>query len=112
MTRKYIYDLFNALYPTYWPGQKEGRCESPYIVLKYKDQKASNLNSKAGWQYVDCMVYVPKASIDPLDTMIDLIIESIKNTLEFTGHITPDYIDVDVEGIMRSIEFRMPKVLK
>ena len=112
MTRKELYDFVNALYPVYWPSQKSGECKTPYIVMKYKDQKLSVSNSKAGWQYIDFMVYVPVNSILPLDEIIDNLIIVIGNVLEFTGNITPDFIDTDIKAIMRSIEFRVPKIIK
>lgn len=112
MERKEIFDIANALYPTYWISQPIGECADSYIVLKYKSQSPSIENSKAGWQYVDVMLYVPKSSILPLDKMADDIITAFKDRLEFTGNITPDFIDVDSKAIMRSIEFRIPKIIK
>lgn len=112
MDRKGIYDLINALYPTHFISQERGECISPYVVIKYKPQVLSLGNNKAGWQYIDLMVYVPLESILPLDEMIEVLRSNIGDILEFTGNITPDFIDVDVKAIMRSMEYRIPKVIK
>lgn len=112
MNRKEIFDIMNHVYPTYWPSQKTGECTNPYVVLKYKNQSSSLGNKKAGWQYVDVMIYIPTFSILPMDNMTEDITNLLKGKLEFTGNITPDYIDIDVKAIMRSMEFRIPKVIQ
>jgi len=111
MDRKQLFDIVNALYPAHWISQEAGECLAPYVVIKYKPQIPSIGNKLAGWQYVDFMAYVPMASILPLDDMIDEIKTELSKHMEMTGAITPDYVDVDVKAIMRSIEFRIPKQL-
>lgn len=112
MTRKELFDAMNLSYPAHWISQPEGECVSPYVVIKYKNQSLSLGNSKAGWQYVDIMMYIPMASIVPLDTMALNVVDRVRSMMEYTGNITPDFVDADVKAIMRSIEFRIPKVIK
>lgn len=109
ITRKTLHDKLITVLPVHWVGQPEGICKKPYIVAKYKSQTKSVSNDRAGWQYLDIMVYVPKTSVLALDGYIAQVQTALKDITEPTGNITPDYLDQQVEAIMRSIEFRMPK---
>lgn len=108
--RKKIFDILKTLYPTYAVGQHEGLCTSLYLVLKFNEQMKSMSNTQYGWQFFKVMCYCPKSSIAPLDTMIEKVKQAlIANGFEFTGNITPDFLDETVQGYMRAIEFRIPK---
>jgi len=109
MTRKEVYDILNAMHPTYWLAQPQGECKKPYFVIKYKNKTLSIGNGKAGWLYIDVMVYVPMASISPMDGIINEVKSALSGKLEPTGNETPDYLDTDVKAYMRSVEFRAPQ---
>jgi len=113
MGRTSLYQILNALYPTYFIGQNTDNFESPYLVIKYNNQSKSVNNQAAGWQLFEIMCYVPyndeNNSILPIDVMIEVVRKALLNDYEHTGNITPDYIDVDKKCAMRSIEFRIPK---
>ncbi|MBE6067765.1 MAG: hypothetical protein E7211_08745 [Clostridium lundense] len=110
--RKKIFDLLKPLYPTYSIGQHTGQCTSPYVVIKLGGQSASINNSIAGWQVFEVMCYCPKSSIVPLDDMIEKVKNALKHDFEYTGNITPDYLDEDKLAFMRSIKFRIPKEVR
>lgn len=107
--RKNIFDLLKSLYPVYSIGQHTGQCISPYVVLKFNGQSSSINNKNAGWQVFEVMCYCPKSSIVPLDGMIEEVKNALKSEFEYTGNITPDYLDEDKLAFMRSIQFRIPK---
>lgn len=109
MTRKEIFDVLNAMYPTHWLAQPQGICKKPYIIVKYKNKGLSTSNGKAGWQYIDVMVYVPMASISPLDGIITEVKNALRVKLEPTGNETPDFLDTEVQAYMKSVEFRAPQ---
>lgn len=108
--RKKIFDILKTLYPTYAVGQHEGLCTSPYLVLKFNEQMTSINNDNCGWQFFKVMCYCPKSSIAPLDGMIEKAKQTLTaNGFEFTGNITPDFLDDTKQAFMKSIEFRIPK---
>lgn len=109
--RKRIFDKLNILYPTYFTGQHSGICAEPIIVIKYGNSSSSSNTSKAGWQIFEVMVYAPISSILVLDEMEENVLSSLKNDFEFTGDITPDFIDTDKQAWMRSIKYRIPKTI-
>jgi hypothetical protein len=107
--RKKIYDLLNALYPSYFLGQKDGMCEDTYLVIKFNEQQQSLVNTKGAFQYLEVMVYVSQNSIAPIDGAIKGVIEAIREVAEPTGYITPDFLDTDVQAYTKSIQFKMKK---
>lgn len=109
MDRKTIYDRLIPLYPTYWIGQNQSECTKTYLVIKYKDQSASVKNSQCGWQLLEVMIYVPISSPANMEKALNDVKGALKDIIEPTGNITPDFLDTDVKAIMRSIEFRYPK---
>jgi hypothetical protein len=110
--REKLFNTLKSLYPTYWVGQYNGKAKEPYVVIKFNNQSTSNATTAAGWQMFEVMVYVPIQSILPMEKMIDTIINALINDYEFTGNITPDFVDTDKEAWMRSIQFRIPKEIK
>lgn len=110
--RKKIFYILKGLYPVYFIGQHTGQCTSPYLVLKFGNQSTSINNNIAGWQVFEAMCYCPKSSIVPLDDMIEKVKNALKNDFEYTGNITPDYLDEDKLAFMRSIQFRIPKEVR
>lgn len=107
--RKKIFDILNVVYSTYAIGQHQGQCTNPYLVLKFSEQLTSVNNNSCGWQSFKVLCYCPKNSIAPLDTMINKVKEALEIDFEFTGNITPDFLDDTVQAYIRSIEFRIPK---
>lgn len=107
--RKRIYDTLIALYPTHSVGQVSGTCTSPYLVVKFNNQEMSTSNKRAGWQNFEVLCYCPKKSILTIDTMVAAVKNALKGEFEFTGNITPDYLDEAKMAYMRSIKFRIPK---
>jgi len=112
MTRKEIFDLVNTVCPAHWVGQHQGECKKPYAVIKYKNQSTSLNSAVAGWQYIDIMVYVPCTSTATIDSKMDEVRSALVGAgVEPTGNRTPDYIDQEKKALMRSEEYRMPKVI-
>lgn len=109
MNRKQIFDVIDPVYPCYAIGEHEGICIEPYVVLKFDNQVTSINNSNCGWQGVQVMCYAPKSDITVLDEMIDNIKKVLEDILEFTGNITPEFLDDDVKAYTRSMSYRIPK---
>lgn len=113
MTRKALYDLIKAVYPTYFVGQHKGECKTLHVVIKYKGQIKSVGNGGCGWQYVDIMVYAPHTSALGIEEALTAIRTVLKEAgLEPTGLMTPDFLDTEKLAIMRSEEYRLPKELQ
>jgi hypothetical protein len=57
------------------------------------------------------MIYVPTSSTAPLETFQKKILDAmgVFENVEFTGRITPDFLDTEVKAFMRSVQFRIPK---
>ena len=110
MTRLEIYNAVKTVCTAYWVGQHQGECTSTYAVIKFKNQSTSINNAIAGWQVFEVMVYVPRASIATIDSIVSNIQVALINiSAEPTGNITPDFLDTEKNAIMRSVEFRIPK---
>lgn len=106
--RKRIFNALDSIYPCYSIAEHKGKCESPYIVMKFENQFNSLSNSNCGWQVVTFFLYSPLGDITVLDSMI----KPVKNALSFlewTGEITSEIVDEQKEAYCRRLKFRIPK---
>ena len=92
----------------YSPGQHQGECISPYVVLK--DAGLSQLASFSSSQAVyDVMCYVPHNKFSTLEPYVDRVKELMK---ELYPEIVPMYfqtasfLDDTVRGHMISVQYR------
>lgn len=112
-------EIFNKLKEitssVYNVGKHPGTIEEPTLILKYNSQIVSVNNSKGGFQRLEVMCYIPQNySILELDNLITNVINKIQelNNIEHTGEITPEFADNDMNAIMRSIYFYIPKEVR
>lgn len=98
-------DLYKFLqrkgYDVYHPGQKEGECLSPYVVLKYSGAvKTQQISSRQ--DLYDVMVYVPKTQYSKLETLVQSIITDMKELeplfLPYGNQQDPSYYDDSVKA--------------
>ena len=109
MNRNDIMGYLDSVAPTYPPSTKSEPGDKWIVVMK-KNQTPSVSSNKGGWLYFDILCYVDKASILPLDNLM----ESAKAVLrregvELTGVETQDFYDTELEAFMNSFEIRIPK---
>lgn len=119
MTRIDFIELLQSLFPEYTVynvGQHYKRDTKPYIVVRSSTQLQEYLGSRKGaYQIFDIMVYVPDKSIVILDTIIEDIHERLIRSapfhtyFTFTGNVSQDYHDFDIEMYTKSITVQVPR---
>lgn len=107
--RKRLFDILDKIYPCYAIGEHKGKCDSPYIVMKFDSQLVSISNSGCGWQMLTIFLYAPLGDITVLDDMTIPIKNALKNIVEFTGEISPEEIEEEKEAYFKILKFRIPK---
>lgn len=107
--RKIINDTLKRIYPVYPISKYEGMGESSYLVLKMAEQSNSINNSFGIFAYFEVLVYVSGNSVAQIDSIIEKVVECLKDIAECTGRVTPDYYDDKIYSYMRSVEFRISK---
>lgn len=111
MKRIDLFQILNDIYPCFNIGEHTGEIKESYTVIKYENQ-ITGVNSAGGWQYVNIFCYAPLYDITVLADMCTNIIKALKkykDTLEFTGEITPEVVDDTVKAYCRRIKYRIPK---
>ena len=100
-------------FDVYSPGQHQGECTSPYIVLK--DAGSSKLDSFSSKKVLyDLMCYVPKEAFSTLEPFVDEVEAAMKLmypeviSLQFR---TPSYLDDSVKAHMISTQYQNNKKL-
>jgi hypothetical protein len=107
--RKIIFDILNALYPSYAMGQHKGLCNSPYLVIKFNTQSRSVSMALGAFQSFEVLVYIPDSSITGMEDKLDEVTKALTSQgFESVNSITPDYHDAEVQAFMRSAQFRIP----
>lgn len=96
----------------YSPGQKEGKCNTPYIVLKDNGQN-SMVNNKVGYKVMDLIFFIPLNKYSCIEDYKKKIKLSIKelNFIRPTGNESPIFIDEDRSAHTGSIEYIIHKRL-
>ena len=95
----------------YSPGQKTGKCNSPYVVIKDNGQKSSVESSKVGYKTIDVIIFFPIDRYTQIESYRKEIKKSIKELkfLRATGYESPVIIDDRVKAYTTSIQYQVLK---
>ena len=92
----------------YSPGQHQGDCVSPYVVVK--DAGVSpTLSFSSSQALYDVMCYVPQMKFSSLEPYVETVKESVKKLYPMivpTNFQTASFLDDTVKGHMVSIQYR------
>lgn len=87
------------------PGQKQGKCVSPYVVL-YDGGQAAGRTDRTAHAYLTAAVYVPAGQYSSLDTMKRQVASALRlGTITRTGEETAVTLDEDVNAIVLRMQF-------
>lgn len=93
----------------YSPGQHQGKCTSPYIVLKNTGTIGFQGSNKIGSQIIEVIVYCPASNysnMEPYTTQIQGFLTELKEYIRSTGNITPVVLDDTVSGYTQTVEYQ------
>lgn len=99
-------------FEVYSLGQKKGKCENGYVVIK-ENGIAGQDGNVVGFSLVDIIVFYPLDEYSKMELYVNKI-KSVLKKLGFirpTGNITPSIIDEEVEAYTCSIEYQIFKKL-
>lgn len=100
--------LTDAGYDVYSPGQHEGECISPYVVVR--DAGMNRLGNFSSTQNLyDILCYVPKDQFSTLEPFVEGVKETMKGL--YPGIVpmdfqTASFLDDTVKGHMISVQYR------
>lgn len=94
-------------FEVYSPGQHEGECTSPYVVVK--DAGTVKLESfSSNRSLYDILCYVPKDHFSKLEPFVHSVEESMKGLYPMirpAHYKTPSFYDDTVKGHMISVQY-------
>lgn len=95
----------------YSPGQKTGKCDSSYVVVKDNGQKSSVESSKLGYKTIDVIIFFPIDRYTQIEGYRKEIKKWIKELkfLRATGYESPVIIDDRVKAYTTSIQYQLFK---
>lgn len=104
-------DIFKHLkdrgFDVYSPGQHQGECTSPYVVVK--DQGRAQLGQFSSARHLyDLLCYVPRDQYSTLDgfvTQVEHNMLSLYPTIKSGHYRTPSFYDDSVKGHMVSTQY-------
>lgn len=91
----------------YSPGQHQGECLSPYVVVKDAGSSQFNGFSSTSNAY-DIMCYVPKSQFSELEPFVDCVeslMDGLYPMLKSTHDKTPSFYDDSVKAHMVSMTY-------
>lgn len=93
---------------TYYPTQKKGECQSPYVVVK--DAGTTQYNNFSSTQTLyDVMCYVPKDRFTELEqfvAQVKLLMKKLEPMIKPTYFETASFYDDSVKAHMISVQYR------
>lgn len=95
-------------FDVYSPGQHEGECVSPYVVVKDAGMSPISGFSSAQARY-DILCYVPQQNFSTLEPYVEQVKESMKKLLPAIVPMnfqTASFLDDTVKGHMISVQYR------
>lgn len=105
-------DLYSFLkekgYEVYSPGQKEGECLSPYVVVKYAGStKAAQISSRT--DLYELILYVPKYRYSEVETRVQDLINDMKELrplfIPYDNQQDTSFFDADVKAHFVSLTY-------
>lgn len=91
----------------YSPGQYEGECKSPYVVLSNSGSSATT-NYSTSVMYYSVMCYVPLDNYSMLESFVSEVKEVMKGLFPMVradGIETPATLDDELKAHMISVEY-------
>lgn len=101
--------LISKAVDVYPPGSHQGKCTSPYVVIKNNGTLGFEGSNHIGSQTIDVIVYYPSTNyndMEPYTNQIQDFLRELKQYIRPTGTITPVILDNSVEGYTQSIEYQ------
>lgn len=106
---KTIYTHLKTLgFSVYSPGQHQGECTEPYVVIKVADSTPKSTFTSHTVLY-DFLCYVPRDKYSTLEDYVTSVKQALKSlypTIIPTQYETASYYDDQVKGHMISLEYR------
>ena len=98
--------LKNAGFSVYSPGQHQGDCTEPYVVVNIGSSLPFGTFTTVQTPY-DILCYVPKTAFSTLEGYVSSVEKCLKQCsfLRSLHYRTPAYYDDDVKGHMISTQF-------
>lgn len=100
--------LSDAGFEVYSPGQHQGDCTSPYVVIK--DEGAMRLTGLSSTQQLyDALCYVPSKQFSALEPFVASVKAALKQMypeLIPTYQETESFLDDSIDGVMISVQYR------
>lgn len=90
-------------------GQHEGKCTSPYVVIKNTGTMGFQGSNQIGSQTLDIMVYCPATNYSNLEPFVGQIQDFLRELKEYirpTGNITSVVLDNTVNGYTQALEYQ------
>lgn len=106
--RAYLHLMSKGI-DVYSPGQHEGKCTNPYVVLKNNGITGFEGSNQIGSQIIDIILYYPStnySNIEPYTYQIQRILKELSEYLRPTGNITPVILDDSANGYTQTLEYQ------
>lgn len=94
-------------YPIYAPGQYEGRCRAPYIVVTLSGIERAGRKGIQGFKLIDIIEYVPVGNYQALWDMHEKVMEALCAALRQPDSVSGDAIESDYRAHTRTITYRI-----
>ncbi|WP_066019953.1 MULTISPECIES: hypothetical protein [Clostridium] len=101
--------LKNKGIDVYSPGQHQGKCKEPYVVLKNTGTSGFEGCNKIGYQTIDILIYCPSTNysdLEPFAQNIQLCLSELKEYIRPTGNITSVVVDTNIDAYTQIIEYQ------
>lgn len=100
--------LKNKGFDVYSPGNKEGECTSPYVVVKHAGKSKSPSVSSSFMLY-DILIYLPRNQYSQLETFVAEVEDAMDELFPMirpAHYQTTPYYDESVKGWMTSVQYQ------
>ena len=104
-------DIYTCLkkhgFDVYSPGQKEGECTEPYVVVK-NDGGYDHVSISSFREQYAIQVYVPKKKYSLLEPMVTKVKEAMKDLypmIKWYGQLQPSYYDDILKAHQQILEY-------
>ncbi len=111
MIRQTIYEMCNAICPTYGIGQIAGTLKEDTFILERNMDLISVGNSLGGWNRWSVYIYSPKSPLQ-----VDILAETLKKAVNINGYeliniVEGDNWDSSYKCYFTRLTFRTPKTI-
>lgn len=111
MKRKTLYDLLNAIVPTYSVGQIVGVIKEDCIILRRSSDIPSLSNNLAYWEQWSIDIYSPYSPAN-VDDIVERVKDAIKEKdCKIENLISGDYYDSVLKAFSTTMVIQTPNIL-